>query len=79
MKDLRERLDKLRADARNFALIARSATDESQRELYGRVAEQLALEALELEQVVKSRNGNLGSGDPPNVTVLKVSSRRGGD
>lgn len=82
MKDLREKLDRLRAEARNLALIGRTSQDASQRELFGRMAEQLALEALELEQVVKNQSGHLGSNEPPcssnqpNIAVLNVSARR---
>jgi hypothetical protein len=49
----RQRLEKLRADASYCALMSESATDPAKRELFRRLAEQLALEALELEQVVK--------------------------
>lgn len=53
MRDLRERLDKLRADAADLALMSRRAIDPEKRELFGRLADELAIEALELEQVVK--------------------------
>ena len=50
MKDLRERLDKLRDDAADFAVMSRQASDAEKRELFGRLADELAIEALELER-----------------------------
>jgi hypothetical protein len=38
-------------------LMSRSETDGARRELFRRLAEQLALEALELEQIVKDQGG----------------------
>jgi hypothetical protein len=52
-----QRLEKLRADANSCALMSRSETDGARRELFRRLAEQLALEALELEQIVKDQGG----------------------
>ncbi len=52
-----ERLEKLRANASRFARMGESATDPATRELFRRQAEQLALEALELEQIVKDQEG----------------------
>ncbi|NYG48072.1 hypothetical protein GGD67_005555 [Bradyrhizobium sp. IAR9] len=60
MKDLRRRLEKLRSDAREFALMSQRATDVEKRELFKRLAEELAIEALELEQIVKQK----GQSDP---------------
>jgi hypothetical protein len=71
MKDLRERLDKLRADAADFAVMSRQASDAEKRELFGRLADELAIEALELEQVVKLHSERSGSSDPENVVTLK--------
>jgi hypothetical protein len=56
--DLKDKLKKLRADANNCALLSKSATDPAKRELFRRLAEQLALEALELEQIVKEQEGH---------------------
>lgn len=56
-KDLRERLERLRADASECALLSELATDPAKRELFRRLAEHLALEALELEQIAKQQNG----------------------
>ena len=53
----RQRLEKLRADANYFAHMSETATDPEKHELFRRVAERLALEALELEQVVKEQEG----------------------
>lgn len=53
MEDLTRKWHQLRADARHFASMSMSATDPSQRELFKRLGDQLAIEALELEQVVK--------------------------
>jgi hypothetical protein len=72
MKDLRERLDKLRADAADLALMSRRASDPQKRELFGRLADELAIEALELEQVVKRQSGRSGSSDMDNVVTLKT-------
>ena len=51
----RQRLEKLRADANYFARMSETAADPAKRELFRRLAEQLALEALELEQIVKEQ------------------------
>ena len=51
----RQRLEKLRADANYFARMSESATDPEKRELFRRAAERLALEVLELEQVVREQ------------------------
>ena len=53
----RQRLEKLRADANYFAHMSETATDPEKHELFRRVAERLALEALELEQVVREQEG----------------------
>jgi hypothetical protein len=55
MKDLSGKLHRLRADAKHFAHMGMSATDPSQRELFKRLADELAIEVLELEQVVKGQ------------------------
>lgn len=53
MADLREKLDKLRADAADLVLMSRRSSDPQKRALFERLADELAIEALELEQVVK--------------------------
>jgi hypothetical protein len=55
MKDLSRKLHQLRADAKHFASLGMSATDPTQRELFKRLGDELAIEALDLEQVVRSK------------------------
>lgn len=69
MKDLRDRLNKLRAEA--ALLVRMGASDPDKRELFERLANELAIEALELEQVVKRQDRRSGSSDPGNVVILK--------
>ena len=76
MKDLRERLHKLRADAADFAVMSRRASDAEKRELFGRLADELAIEALELEQVVKMQSGRSGSSEPENVVTFRLRPER---
>ena len=52
-----QRLEKLRAEANSCARMSKSETDPAKRELFRRLAEQLALEVLELEQIVKEQEG----------------------
>ena len=52
-----ERLEKLRAEANHYARMSESAADPAKREQFRCLAEQLALEALELEQIVKEQDG----------------------
>ena len=42
----------------DYALMSESATDPAKRERFRRLAEELALEALELEQIVKKQEGH---------------------
>jgi len=76
MKDLREKLDKLRAEAHDCALMSMSAKNPETRELFGRLADQLAIEALELEQVVKKQTAHLSPDDQHNVVDFQVCSGR---
>jgi hypothetical protein len=76
MRDPRERLDKLRADAADFVLMRNRSSDPDKRELFGRLADELAIEALELEQVIKTQSRRSGSVDPDNVVILKMRSKR---
>ncbi|MCK1341450.1 hypothetical protein IVB38_37040 [Bradyrhizobium sp. 38] len=71
MRDLRAKLAKLRADAADLALMSRRASDPEKRELFGRLADELAIEALELEQVVKRQSKNSGSNHPDKIVILK--------
>jgi hypothetical protein len=76
MRDLRERLDKLRADAADFALMSRWSSDAEKRELFGRLADEIAIEALELEQIIKLQSRRSVSSTPDNVVILKRRSER---
>ncbi|MGY3610797.1 MULTISPECIES: hypothetical protein [unclassified Bradyrhizobium] len=60
MKDLTGKWRRLRADAKHFAILSVSATDPSQRELFKRLGDELAIEALELEQLVKRKLNSKG-------------------
>ena len=55
---IKERLKKLRGDANDCALLSKSATDPAKRDLFRRLAEQLAIEVLELEQIVQEQEGH---------------------
>ena len=72
MADLREKLDKLRADAADLVLMSRRTSDPQKRELFERLADELAIEALELEQVVKAQNRRSGPSDLDKVVPLKA-------
>lgn len=76
MKDIGTKLDKLRADASDLALMSRQTADAEKRALFGRLADELAIEALELEQVVNRRSGHSGSFDPDKVVKLKAGPGR---
>ena len=49
MKDLKETLEKLRADAEDCSLISSFATDRAKRELFARLATQLRRMAEDVE------------------------------
>lgn len=72
MKDLGDRLDKLRANASDFALMSRRTSDPEKRELFRRLADELAIEALELEQVVKRQRERSSPSEPGNVVILRL-------
>lgn len=76
MADLKERLDKLRADAADLALMSRRASDPEKRELFGRLADELAIEALELEQVVKQQARQSASSDMDRVVNFRTRLER---
>jgi hypothetical protein len=76
MKDLSGKLDRLRVDAKDCALMGMSATNPRQREMFERLADQLAIEALELEQIVKRQNEHLDSNEQHNVVDFNVCSER---
>ena len=55
MKDLTDKLEKLRADAEDCDLIGRLATDQTKRETFRRLATQLRDMAAELEGVIAAK------------------------
>ncbi|MBB4361109.1 hypothetical protein GGD65_002131 [Bradyrhizobium sp. CIR18] len=75
MKDFRRRLQKVRADAREFTLMSQQATDMEKRELFRRLADELAFEALELELIVKKSEPPDPS-NPHEVVEFKPPSER---
>ncbi|UPK33918.1 hypothetical protein IVB18_37985 [Bradyrhizobium sp. 186] len=75
MKDLRPRLEKVRAEARGFAHMSQLATDVEKRALFKRLADELAIEALELEQIVKQQE-QLDPSDQHEVVEFKPSSQK---
>lgn len=76
MADLREKLDKLRADAADLALASRRTSDPQKRALFERLADELAIEALELEQVVKLQSQRSGQSDMNKVVPFQVRPDR---
>ncbi len=54
MKDLRNKLEKLRADAEDCTLISRLATDKAKRELFARLAAQIRQMIAELEAAIEA-------------------------
>ncbi|TQF34719.1 hypothetical protein [Bradyrhizobium sp. UNPA324] len=75
MKDLRRRLEKVRAEARDFALMSQQAPDLEKRALFKRLADELAIEALELELIVK-QNEPLNPCDQHEVVEFKAPSQK---
>ncbi len=61
MKDLWERLEKLKADAEDCTLISRLATDKAKRDLFARLATQIGQLIAELEAAIEARTAG-GSG-----------------
>jgi len=55
MKDLREKLEKLRADADDCSVISRLATDPAKRKLFARLAAQLRKMAEDVEVAIANR------------------------
>ena len=76
MADIREKLDKLRADAADLVLMSKRTSDPQKRELFQRLADELAIEALELEQVVKAQSRRSGPSDLDKVVPLKARPAR---
>ncbi|WFU45459.1 hypothetical protein QA640_46455 (plasmid) [Bradyrhizobium sp. CB82] len=52
MKDMQARLEKLRTDAAECALVRDLATDPKKRELFARLAEHLTVLASEVERAI---------------------------
>jgi hypothetical protein len=59
MKDMREKVEQLRADAEDCALISKLASDKAKREIFTRLAEHLGQLAKDVEAVIaeKTRSG----------------------
>jgi hypothetical protein len=55
MKDLREQLEKLRADAEDCFLISRLATDKKKRETFAHLGKQLRQMAIDIEEVIAGK------------------------
>jgi hypothetical protein len=58
MKDLTERLQKLRDDAEDCLLINRLATDQTKRQTFGKLATQFEEMAAELEAVIAAKRAS---------------------
>ncbi|MDA9427160.1 hypothetical protein [Bradyrhizobium sp. CCBAU 53380] len=76
MVDLRGKLDKLRADAADLALMSRRTSDPQKRALFERLADELAIEVLELEQVMKLQSRRSGHSEMDNVVRLPARPDR---
>jgi fructose-1-phosphate kinase PfkB-like protein len=61
MQGLREKLEQLRADAEDCAIISESAPDEVKRETFAQLAKQLRRMAIDIELVIakKIENGEI--------------------
>ena len=55
MKDLRDKLEKLRVDAEDYRLISKLATDRAKRELFARLSEQLSQMAADVEAAIAAK------------------------
>jgi hypothetical protein len=64
MKDLTERLRKLRDDAEDCLLISRLATDQTKRQVFEKLAIRLEAMAAELEVVIAAKSAT-GRPDKP--------------
>ena len=60
MQDLRNQLEKIKADADDCVLISELATDATKRETFRRLADQLLQMSREIEQVIAEK---LASGE----------------
>jgi hypothetical protein len=55
MQDLREKLEKLRTDAEDCALISKLATDMAKRQIFAKLAEHLGQLANDVEAVIATK------------------------
>jgi len=55
MQDLRDRLERLRVDAEDCALVSKLATDRAKREVFDRLAAQTRLLIVEVEEAIDAR------------------------
>jgi len=71
MKELRDKLEKLRADAEDCTLISRLATDKAKRELFARLAAQIRQMIAELEAAIEARiaGAKADNADGPEVPI----------
>ncbi|MGY4408664.1 hypothetical protein ACVWW4_000400 [Bradyrhizobium sp. LB7.1] len=65
MKDMQVRLEKLRIDAAECALIRDLATDPRKRELFAKLAEHLTVLALEVERALGDGHSEIAPDVPP--------------
>ncbi|WP_441232586.1 hypothetical protein [Bradyrhizobium sp. 1200_D9_N1_1] len=65
MQDMQARLEKLRRDAAECALIRDLATDPKKRELFARLADHLDVLASAVEQAIRESGGSEISPDLP--------------
>ncbi|UFW91956.1 hypothetical protein BjapCC829_49130 (plasmid) [Bradyrhizobium barranii] len=76
MNDLMEKLNKLRADAADLAVMSSRASDPQKHDLFRRLADELATEALVLEQVVKRQSTRSAPVHMDNVVPLTEGPER---
>jgi hypothetical protein len=55
MQDMQAYLEKLHRDALDCAVISKRATDPQKKELFGRLADHLAMLASELERAIEAK------------------------
>ncbi|MCK1741066.1 hypothetical protein IVA80_09300 [Bradyrhizobium sp. 139] len=65
MKDMQVRLEKLRTDAAECALIRDLATDPKKRELFAKPAEHLTVLAFEVERALGDSHSEIAPDVPP--------------
>ena len=71
MRDMQASLEKLRTDAAEAALIRDLATDRHKRELFTKLADQLAMLAAEVQRAIAAQAAeSASSGGPPPAGCL---------